>query len=105
MGKCRKADLAPAVGHVDGLVDGRFRAGAFDHIVGADPAGELLDDIYRVLVTDIDDAVGAQFLADCKSLVARSRQHHRACAERLGHGYCKEPDRARTDHHDTLASH
>ena len=105
VGKRRKADLAAAIGHVNGLVDRRFRAGAFNHIVGADPAGELPDDVDRVLVADIDDAVGAQFLADRKPLVAGSCQHHRARAECLGHGHRKEPDWAGTNHHDALAGH
>ena len=55
--KCGEADFPAAIGHMNGLVDRGFGAGALDHIIGADPAGELLDDVDRVLVGDIDDAV------------------------------------------------
>ena len=45
---------------MNGLVDRCFGAGALDHIVCADAAGELFDDLNRVLVVDIDDAIGAE---------------------------------------------
>ena len=101
--KCGQADLAAAIGHVDGLIDRRLGARAFDDIVRADPAGELLDDLDGVLIVDIDDAVGAEFLADREPPVARSRQDHRACAERFGDRHREQPDRARADHDDAFA--
>src|SRR5205807_3159087 len=52
-----EADFPASIGHADGLVDGCFRAGAFDHIIRADPAGELFYDTDRILVVDIDDAI------------------------------------------------
>jgi hypothetical protein len=103
--KCGKADLPAAIGHMDGLIDRRFVAGAFDHIVGADAAGKLPDDLDGILVVDIDDTISAEFLADRQPSVARSRQDHRTCAERLGYGHCEQSDRPRADHHDALTGH
>ena len=60
------------------------------------------DDIDGVFFGDIDDAVRAQFLADRQALVARSRQDHGACAERLCNGYREQPDRAGADDHDAF---
>ena len=82
--KRREADFPAAIGHMNGLVDRRLIARAFDNIVRADTAGELLDNLNGVLVVDIDDTVGTEFLADSQPSVARSRQDHRACAERFG---------------------
>ena len=36
--KSRQADLSAAVGHVNGLIDGGFGAGALHHIIRADAA-------------------------------------------------------------------
>jgi enoyl-CoA hydratase/carnithine racemase len=54
-----EADLAAAVGHVNGLIDRCFGSGALDHIVGAETVSELLDHLNGILVVDIDDAIGA----------------------------------------------
>lgn len=56
-----EVDLSAAIGHVNGLVDCRLVAGAFDHIVCVD-AAKLFDDSSRVLV--VDDAIGAECSAD-----------------------------------------
>ena len=48
--ECREADFPAAIGHVDRLLDGGLGAGAFDHVIRADAAGELLDDFDRVLL-------------------------------------------------------
>src|SRR6201991_3065354 len=90
--ECREADFSAAIGHMNGLIDGGFGAGALDHIIGADPAGELLDHVDRVLVGDVDDAVRAQLLANGKAAVARSRQDHGARAKRLGDSHREQPD-------------
>jgi len=44
---------------MNGLIDGGFGAGALDHIIRADASGELFYDIDRVLLSDIDDTIGA----------------------------------------------
>ena len=58
---------------MDGFIEGSFRAGAFDYIVGADSAGELFYHLDGILLGDVDDAVRAEFLADREAFVARSR--------------------------------
>ena len=103
MRKRRETDFPAASGHVDGLIDGGFGTGTLDHIIRADPAGELFDHIDRILLGDIDDAVRAQLLADREALVARSSQDDRACSQRLGNGDSQEPDRTRADHDHAFA--
>ena len=87
MRKRGEADFPAAIGHVNSLIDRCFGAGALDHIVGADTAGELSDDLNRVLVVDIDDTIGAELPADRQSSIARSCQDHRTGAERLGNSH------------------
>ena len=82
-----EADLAAAVGHVNGLIDRRLGTGAFHDIVGANSAGEPFDDLDGILVIDIDGTIGTEVLANREPLAACSRQNHRACAKRLGNGY------------------
>jgi hypothetical protein len=68
-----EADLAAAIGHVNGLIDRGLGACAFDDIIRADPAGELPYDTDRILLSDVDDAVGTELPADREATVARSR--------------------------------
>src|SRR4029078_6362065 len=100
-----EADLATAVGHVDGLMNRSLGTSKFNDIVRANAAGELFDHLDGILVVDIDGAVGAELLADRKASVARSGENYRICAERLGDRYGKQADRSRADHHDALASY
>ncbi len=96
----RKTDFPAAIGHMNGLIDGGFGAGALDHIIRADPAGELPYHFDRVFFSDIDHAIRAELLADRQALVACSGQDDRACAQGLCNGDSEQSDRtgANDDH-------
>ena len=57
-------------------IDGPFGAGTFHHVIRADPAGELSDNLDRVFPRDIDGAVRAQLVPDREPRIPRAGQDH-----------------------------
>src|SRR5229473_2714987 len=79
-----EADLAAAIDHADRLVDRIGRARAFDHVIDALAAVELLDRLDDVgLFADVDDVVGAELAPDLEAVVAGAREDHRLGTHRL----------------------
>src|SRR5256885_1039879 len=69
-----RAALPAGVVLVVGVFDVAPGAGASDQIVRAYPAGELFDDLDRVLSRDVDDPIRSQLLSDREPRVARAGQ-------------------------------
>jgi len=100
--ECRKTDFPAAIGHMNGLIDGGFGAGALDHIIRADPAGELPDDVERVFFGDVDDAVRAELLAYREAAVAGARQDDGVRSQCSCDRHGEQPDRSRANYHHAL---
>src|SRR6516164_7272384 len=98
-----EADLAAAVDHAHGLVDGVGRARAFEHVVDALAAVEPAHRRDRVVSLDVDHVVGTELAADLEPVVARTGEDDGMRAERLCDRDAKEPDRAGAGDHDALA--
>src|SRR4029077_9816758 len=104
--KGSKTDAAAAVDHTQRIIDRGGRCRAFDDIVDALAAVQLLHfghDIGRL--ANVDHRVGAELLADFQTVVARACEYHRLGTERFGHSHRHQADRAWAGDADALAGH
>src|SRR5690606_22959339 len=101
--ECSEADLTAAIDHLDRVVEGARRCGAFEHVVNTLAAVQIFHGLHHVIhLADIDDVIGTQLLADLQAIVARAGQNDGLRAKGLSNSDAEESDWSGTGHHDAF---